>query len=318
MLAKFDDFEDAAKPLIEELTKAKEKLRPEPYIRALTDMGEAPSTQYLLRRGEPLSLGDSVEPGVPSVLQVGLEPYQVTPPWPGADTTGRRLALARWLTQPNHPLTARVMVNQLWMRRFKRGLVASPSNFGRSGVPPSHPELLDWLATEFVAGGWSLKHMHRLMVTSTAYRQTSRKDPKLMAADPGNILLSRMPLRRMDAEQLYDSILKVTGRLNPKRFGPPELVEVKENKEVVAKGTDSGYRRSLYVLQRRTTRVSLMDAYDLPYMTPNCLERRESTVATQALHLMNGEQTWEHAQYLAGRIVDDAGLILAARSRKSF
>ncbi len=307
LLAKFDDFEDAAKPLIEELTKAKEKLRPKPYIRALTDMGEVPSTQYLLRRGEPHSLGDSVEPGVPSVLQVGLEPYQVTPPWPGADTSGRRLALARWLTQPNHPLTARVMVNQLWMRRFGRGLVAGPSNFGRSGVPPSHPELLDWLATEFVAGGWSLKRMHRLMVTSTAYRQTSRKDPKLVAADPGNTLLSRMPLRRMDAEQLYDSILKVSGRLNPKRFGRPELVEVKENKEVVPKGTDSGYRRGIYVLQRRTTRVSLMDAYDLPYMTPNCLQRRESTVATQALHLMNGEQTWEHAQYLAGRIVDDAG-----------
>ena len=116
-----------------------------------------------------------------------------------------------------------------------------------------------------------------------------------------------MPLRRMDAEQLYDSILKVTGRLNPERFGPPELVEVKENKEVVPEGTGLGYRRSLYVLQRRTTRVSLMDAYDLPYMTPNCLERRESTAATQALHLMNGEQTWNHAQYLAGRIIDDVG-----------
>ncbi len=249
LIARFDEFKDASKSLIDELAKAKEKLKPKPYVRALTDVGGAPSTHYLLRRGEPLSLGEPVEPGVPSVLQVGLEPYEVAPPWPGAGTSGRRLALARWLTQPGHPLTARVMVNQLWLRRFGRGLVASPSNFGRSGVAPSHPELLDWLATEFVSSGWSLKHMHRLMVTSTAYRQTSLKDPKLVAADPGNVLLSRMPLRRMDAEQLYDSILKVSGRLNSERFGPPELVEVKENKEVVPEGTGSGFRRSIYVLQ---------------------------------------------------------------------
>ncbi len=307
LIAEFAAFKAAAKPLQEQLSKAKAKLKPKPYVRALTDTGGEPSTHYLLGRGEALSPVEPVEPGVPAVLQVGIEPYQVKPPRPGADTSGRRLALARWLRQPNHPLTSRVMVNQLWMRHFGRGLVASPSNFGRSGTPPSHPALLDWLATEFVASGWSLKHMHRLMVTSTAYRQASRKDPAATAADPGNVLLSRMPLRRMDAEQLYDSILKATGRWNPKRFGPPEPVEVKESKEVVAKGTESGFRRSIYVLQRRTTRVSLMDAYDLPHMTPNCLERRESTVATQALHMMNSEQMWDHARYLAGRIIDEVG-----------
>ena len=307
LMAEFDEFKEAAEPLQKELDKAQGKLRHKPYIRALTDVGGEPSTHYLLRRGEALSLGEPVEPGVPSVLRSGIEPYQVTPPFPGADSSGRRLALARWLTQSNHPLTSRVIVNQLWMRHFGRGLVASPSNFGRSGTPPSHPDLLDWLATDFVRNRWSLKHMHRLMVTSTAYRQASRKDAATAAVDRGNTLLSRMPMRRMDAEQLYDSILKVTSRLNPQRFGTPEPVEVKESKEVVAKGSGDGFRRSIYVLQRRTTRVTLMDAYDLPHMTPNCLERRESTVATQALNMMNSEQMWDHARYLAGRIIDEAG-----------
>src|SRR5882672_8356094 len=119
------------------------------------------------------------------------------------------------------------MVNRMWMHHFGRGLVASSSNFGRTGVPPSHPELLDWLATEFVRRGWSMKAMHRLVLTSTAYRQSSHFDASLHSADPDDILLSRMPLKRMDAEQLYDSALKVTGRLDPAQFGPPVPVEVK-------------------------------------------------------------------------------------------
>jgi len=307
LIGAFDEFKEAVEPIQKEITGKTEQLKPKPQIRALTDTGGSPSRQYLLRRGEPLAPWDPVQPGVPAVFRAGFEPYQPAPPWPGSQSSGRRLALARWLTQPDHPLTARVIVNQIWMRRFGRGLVASPSNFGKSGTPPSHPELLDWLATELVQGGWSLKHIHRLMVTSTAYRQASRKDETVVAADPENLLLGRMPLRRMDAEQLYDSILKATGRLNPQRFGPPELVEVKESKEVVAKGTGRGFRRSVYVLQRRTTRVTLMDAYDLPHMTPNCLERRESTVSTQALHMMNSEQMWDHARHLAGRIIDEAG-----------
>ena len=137
------------------------------------DTGGTPSGSYLLRRGDPVSPVQAVEPGVPSVLRVGLDPYAIKPPYPGADSSGRRLALARWLTKPNHPLTARVMVNHIWVRHFGRGIVASPANFGRSGTPPSHPELLDWLATEFVRGGWSIKRMQRLMMTSAAYRGSS-------------------------------------------------------------------------------------------------------------------------------------------------
>ena len=302
----FDELADAGKPFIEELAKKKESLKAKPAIRALVDTGGAASRHYLLRRGEPLAPFETVEPGVPKLFDGVVEPYEVRRPESDEATSGRRLALARWLTQPRHPLTWRVIVNQIWARRFGRGLIAGP-NFGKSASPPSHPGLLDWLATELVDKGGGLKHIHRLMLTSTAYRQSSGKTGALTEADPENVLLGRMPLKRMDAEQLYDSILKVTGRLNRQRFGPPELVEVNASQEVVPQGTGTGFRRGIYVLQRRTSRVTLMDAYDLPHMTPNCLERRESTVSTQALHMMNGEPIWNHAKHLAGRVIDVAG-----------
>ena len=149
--------------------------------------------------------------------------------------------------------------------------------------------------------------MHRLMLTSQAYRQTSRVDEALIAADPENALLSRMPLQRMDAETLYDSLMSVAGRLDSTLFGPPSEVDVRPDKEVVVKPTTAGFRRSIYVLHRRQTPVSLLDAFDQPAMTPNCTERRRSNVATQALHMMNGSMTWDLARYMAGRVIDEAG-----------
>ena len=287
-----------------ELAAEREKLKPEPHVRVLTDNAE-PSVSYLLRRGDPVNYGEPVEAGVPSVLQNPLlKPYQPVSPFPGA--SGRRLALAQWLTQPQHPLTSRVLVNQLWMRHFGRGIVASVSNFGHSGVAPTHPELLDWLATEFVQQGWSLKKMHRLMLTSQAYRQASVVDSATLAADPENVLLTRMPLHRMDAETLYDSMLTAAGRLDPTMFGSPNDVDIRPDKEVTVKGTPAGFRRSIYVLHRRQTPVSLLDAFDQPAMTPNCTERRRSNVATQALHMMNGSMTWDLARYMAGRVIDEA------------
>jgi len=304
---KYPDFKTAAEPFRKDIAAAKRKLIPKPHVRALLDMGGEPSGTYLLRRGEALSPAEPVAPGVPEVLSSGLEPYKVTSLPHGSTSSGRRLALARWLTQPNHPLTSRVMVNQLWMRHFAAGLVASPGNFGRSGSPPSHPELLDWLATEFVSSGWSMKHMHRLMVTSAAYRRSSRRDPAKHTADSENVLLSRMPIRRMDSDQLYDSILMATGRLNPAQFGRPEDIQVGDNKEVVAVGSTEGYRRSIYVLQRTSTPVTLLEAFDMPQMNPNCIERSRSNVATQALQMMNSEQIWKLATYMAGRVIDEAG-----------
>jgi hypothetical protein len=269
-------------------------------------MGGDASPSYLLRRGDAQSIGDAVQPGTPSVLKTGLTPYKATQPWP--DASGRRLALARWLVQPDHPLTARVMVNRIWMRHFGRGLVASPSNFGRNGLPPSHPELLDWLATEFVRSGWSIKSMHRLMMTSTAYRQSSDMDAQRRESDADNVLLSRMPMRRMDAEQLYDSILEVTGRLDESRFGPPVSVEVQPGGEIAAKSSKkAGWRRAIYTLQRRTTPMTMLEVFDLPPMSPNCIERSYSTVPTQALQMMNSEVIRKHARFWAGRLIDEFG-----------
>ncbi len=304
LLKMYPAYQTASQPTQRELAAARGKLTAKPHVRILTDNPE-PSVSYLLRRGDPVGFGEPVEPGVPMVLQnAALKPYQPVSPFPGA--SGRRLALANWLTQPEHPLTARVMVNQMWMRHFGRGIVASVSNFGHSGVPPSHPELLDWLATEFVARGWSMKTMHRLMMTSEAYRQASVVEDSKLAADPENVLVSRMQLHRMDAETLYDSLLTVAGRLDPALFGSPTEVDIRPDKEVTVKPTATGFRRSIYVLHRRQTPVSLLDAFDQPAMTPNCTERRRSNVATQALHMMNGSMTWELARFMAGRVIDDA------------
>ena len=304
---RFPGFGPETESVRKQLDEVKGRLRQQPYVRALMDTGGRPSTTFLLKRGNHLSPGDAVTPGVPAVLTTGLAPYRVDPLKHGQDSSGRRLALARWLTQPGHPLTSRVMVNQVWLRHFGRGLVPSPSNFGRSGEPPTHPQLLDWLATEFVRRGWSIKALHRIMMNSTAYRQTSRIGPEALELDPGNVLLSRMRRGRMDAEALYDSILKVTGRLDPRPFGPADALETKPNKEVVATGSKAGFRRSIYTQQRRYDPVSLLEAYDMPRMTPNCVERENSTVATQALHMMNGTTVWEHSRYMAGRIIDRVG-----------
>ncbi len=301
---KFPEYLAEVQPLQKEIQAHRNRLKPKPHVRVLTDNLE-PSTHFLLRRGEPASFGEVVEPGVPAVLaNAALQPYKPEPRFAG--TTGRRLGLAKWLTQPNHPLTARVAVNQLWMRHFGRGIVASVSNFGRSGMAPSHPELLDWLATTFVSNNGSLKTMHRLMMTSQAYRQSSKVDQARIAADPENVLVSRMPLRRMDAETLFDSLITAAGRLDPTAFGPPADLDIRPDKEVTVKAGKDGFRRSIYVLHRRQTPVSLMDAFDQPSMTPNCTERRRSNVATQALHMMNGSMAWELAKYMAGRVIDDA------------
>jgi mono/diheme cytochrome c family protein len=278
----------------------------EPKIRALWDRGE-PSPTYIYRRGDFLSPGRLVGPGVPSVLTDGKTPFGVTPPWPGAKKTGRRLAFARWLTRPDHPLVARVMVNRLWKHHFGTGLVKTLDNFGKTGTPPTHPELLDWLAREFVRRGWSIKAMHRLMVTSATYRQSSAVTPAIEAADPDNALCSRMPLQRLSADQLYDTMLQVAGRLDETRFGPPDAVDARPDGLVFPRRTERGWRRSIYVLQQRKTVVTGLESFDFPLMNPNCIERRDSTVVLQALHLMNNGMIYELADALARRVETEAG-----------
>ena len=246
-----------------------------------------------------------VAPGVPAIFDGISAPYRVIKP--GWQSTGRRLALARWLTQPDHPLTARVIVNRVWQHHFGRGLVATGGNFGRTGSPPSHPELLDWLATELVRRNWSLKALHRIIMNSAVYRQQSVQDPSLLGINPDNTLLSHFPIRRLDAEALRDSVLFVSGRLDSRAFGPADLVEIREDGEVVAQCGQQGCRRRIYMLHRRSTPLTMLETFDAPQLNPNCLKRNRSTVSGQALQMWNGDLVRDQARYLAGRVIDQVG-----------
>jgi hypothetical protein len=284
----------------------KAKLPTEPKIRALWDRGE-PSPTYLLQRGDYLHPGRLVGPGVPSVLTDGKTPFEVAPPWPGAKKTGRRLALGRWLTRPDHPLTARVLVNRLWKQHFGNGIVKTLDNFGKTGARPTHPELLDWLAVEFVRRGWSLKAMHRLMMTCATYRQSSAVTAIHEQLDPENALCSRMPLTRMDAESLYDAMLEIAGRLDETRYGPPSVLEARSDGLVTPAGTATGWRRMIYVQMQRKAVATHLENFDFPQMNPNCVERRGSTVAPQALHLLNNGMVRRLAECFARRVCQEAG-----------
>ena len=296
------DFEAFDKQIADQ----EQKRRPIPSIRALWDRGE-PSPTYIYRRGDPQNLGKLVGPGVPSALTDGKTPFVANPPWTGAKKTGRRLAFAQWLTRPDHPLTARVAVNRLWKHHFGTGIVRTLGNFGKAGSPPSHPELLDWLAREFVQRGWSLKQMHRLMLTSAAYRQSSIVTPAVAKLDPDNRLFTRMPLVRLDAEAVYDSLLLASGQLDERRGGAPDPVQVRSDGLITPRESKKGLRRLIYIQQARKSIPTALEAFDYPQMNPNCLERRDSIVATQALYLMNDGLVHKLAEQFARRVLKEAG-----------
>ena len=300
----FPEFKIAAEEIEKKISVLKKSKPRAPWMRALWDRG-IPSPTYLLRRGDYLSAREPIAPGIPAVFREPGADVSIAPPWPGANKSGRRLALARWLVQPRHPLTARVAVNRIWKYHFEHGLVRSLGNFGRTGTRPSHPELLDWLASEFVRGGWSMKALHRSIMISAVYRQTSAISAEARERDPRNVLLSRFPLKRLEAESLRDSILFVAGRLDETPFGPSDAVDVRSDGLVTAVGTSRGWRRSIYVRQRRKQIPTILEAFDLPQMNPNCLERPNSTVATQALHLLNNRRIQELAGAFATRLVEE-------------
>jgi mono/diheme cytochrome c family protein len=290
---------------------------PDPRIRALWDRGE-PSPTYIQRRGDPNSFGRLVGPGLPSCLTDGKTPFVATPPWPGAEKTGRRLAFANWLIQSDHPLTSRVMVNRIWKHHFGAGIVRTLANFGKVGTPPTHPELLDWLATEFVQQGWSIKSMHRLMMTSSTYRQSSAVTPAIEKADPADRLLSRMPMKRMEAEVLYDTLLLVSNKLDESRFGQPEPVVIRDDGLVTPVGTEKGWHRGIYVEQRRTKLPTVMESFDLPAMSPNCVDRSVSMIAPQALHMMNDVMIANLAESFAERVRKEAGTDLEKQIERAY
>ncbi len=289
----------------QETRDIRRQMEPPLTIRALWDRGE-PSPTYVLLRGEYDQPGREVKPGVPSALMAGRTSYSVKPPFPeGTLKTGRRLAFARWLTAPDHPLTARVIVNRIWFHHFGTGLVKTLENFGVKGERPSHPELLDWLAVRFVEQGWSIKKLHRSIMNSKTYKQSSHISPEIQQHDPQNRLLSHMPLRRMDAEALRDSLLFVAGQLDQTPGGPPDSVTVDKNGLVSANPTAGGkWRRSVHLQFRRTAIPTLLDTFDYPEMGPNCVLRNVSTVSPQSLMLLNNQKVHSLAKAFAARVRD--------------
>lgn len=292
-------------------------------LRALYDL-PGPVTTPLLRRGDPLTPGPPVEPGVLSALAAPVA-FRWAAPAAEAKTSGRRLAFARWLTQPDHPLTARVMVNRIWLHHFGDGIVPTPEDFGSLGAPPSHPALLDWLAREFVESGWSIKHMHRLIMRSSVYRQRSAfvaaAHARAAQADPDNRLLWRQRLRRIDAEALRDSMLSVAGLLDASLYGSSIPVARRPDGEVTVADRQNDRRRSIYVQVLRGNPLTMLHVYDQPVMETNCTRRSRSTVSTQALTLLNSDAAVAYAQAFAARAWQQAPespiafAVLAAWSR---
>ena len=273
-----------------------------PVAAGMAERGPVAPPTFMFAKGNFARPTDRVEPGFPSVL----DPAGTTPGAPTTASTGRRLALAAWLTRPDHPLTARVQANRLWQVHFGRGLVATPSDFGTQGAPPSHPELLDWLAAELSAG-WSQKAIHRLLVTSTAYRQQSTPTAAALAADPDNELFGRMPRRRLEAEAVRDGLLAASGRLDRRVGGPsvfPDLppgVQTRGGWTRSEKAADRD-RRSLYIFVRRNLKYPLLDAFDAPDTNLTCSERNTSVNAPQALMLLNSELVLDLARSFAATV----------------
>lgn len=326
---------------IEELNKFSEKAaalratKPaEGFVRPLTEpIGAKLPVTRLFHRGDPDQPKQELAPGALAILD-DRHALAVPAPDPGAPGSGRRLALANWLVDPRNPLTARVLVNRVWMHHFGKGLVATPGDFGRLGLPPSHPELLDWLADEFMRSGWNLKHLHRLMLCSTTYRQSSQRDARRDALDGDNRLLSRMPTRRLEAEQVRDSLLSISGTLVPRQFGPPVPVRENENGQIVPGHPNrdaAGYfsvlkplaageefRRTIYLQVRRTQPLSVAEPFDNPVTEPNCECRGTSTATPQTLVLLNDEFTLKSSEAFAKRVRAEAGSDAAAQVSRAW
>jgi hypothetical protein len=300
--------------------------RPE-MIWAAWDVSPRAATRVLLR-GDYESPGDPVEPGVPVVLDDPAQPFAPA-------QTGRRLAFAQWLTRPGHPLTARVIVNRVWQYHFGAGIVATPDDFGSQGAPPTHPELLDYLAVGFVENGWSLKWLHRQIMLSAAYQQTSQASPEALKADEPNRLLSRWPARRLEAEAIRDGILSASGLLNLTMYGapiplcaapdgnflpdatgridgetirgfnfkPPACQPAKAN----LSADRDPHRRSVYLQIRRIAGPGLLVAFDAPLMDSSAGLRFRAALPQQALAALHDPLLFEAAAALAARAQRDAG-----------
>jgi mono/diheme cytochrome c family protein len=308
------------------LKKEADDLRKKPLPKqdlalSVNNCDPTPPPTFINIRGNPHANGAEVKPGFPTVL--GLPDPTIPPVTKGVKSSGRRTVLANWIADPKNPMTARVMVNRLWLWHFGKGLVPTPNDFGKLGEQPTHPELLDWLAAEFVEGGWTVKRMHRLMMTSAAYKRASTADAANMKADPANVYLWRFNMRRLTSEEVRDSILAASGELNTSKVGGPSMYP-KLSAEVLA-GISFGdkknhwpdspkeeqNRRTVYAFVKRSIQVPILINHDQADTDNSCPVRYTTTVPTQALGMLNGEFTNEQAELLAARMAKDAGADVA-------
>ena len=290
---------------------------------AVTEPGPVAPVTHLLRRGNPGSLGEEVQPGFPGVL--GASVPTVIPPASGR-SSGRRRALADWIASPDNPLTARVIVNRVFQHHFGRGLVRTPSDFGVQGSLPTHPELLDWLAGHFIQEGWSLKRLHRLILTSQSYQASATPTAEALKADPANDLFSRFDMRRLTAEEIRDSVLWVGGSGNPRMYGPGMYValpkEVLASQSVPGKGWGNSpkveqARRSIYIHVKRSLLSPVLLSFDLAETDRSTPVRFATTQPTQALGMLNGSFFNEQARVLADRIRAEVGSQPQAQVRRA-
>ena len=286
-------------------------------------------TSRVMIRGEYDNPGEVIEAGFPSCItgnqnpaKIRLDPFKR---WP---TRSRRMALAEWIASPQNPLTARVIVNRLWLHHFGRGIVETPSDFGRLSRGPSHPELLDWLAIRLVDEKWSLRSIHRLILNSSAYQQAAIGfDPRAQELDPDNRLLSHFNRRRLEAEAIRDAILAISGRLNPEKYGLPifpplpdgieERVKYSTSKWATQTGPESR-KRSLYIYQQRTLTVPFMQSFDSLVCEDSIPKRSHSVTPLQALAMYNGLLVNEEAPHFARRVLREAEPNPAARVQRAY
>lgn len=325
--ARLNDFNKKYEKINAE-TRAK---RPaDSFVACLTEVpGQKPPT-HLFYRGDINQPREVIVPGDLSILP---EPAPIPDDDPAVPTTGRRLAFAKHLTNGRHPLVARVIVNRVWMNLFGRGLVPSAGDFGMLGDRPTHAALLDWLADEFVKSGWQLKTLQRLIVTSTAFRQQSAVDSNRLAVDPENLLLGRMNVRRLEAEAIRDSMLEVSGARTLTMFGAPSKVNPDDVGQVVIgqatrdgngilvakfEDTPEQYRRGIYVQVRRSMPLATLEPFDLATLAPNCERRTSSTVAPQALLMMNNDMILRFSERFAQRVLAEAGDAPDAQVRRAW
>ncbi|HVK09975.1 MAG TPA: PSD1 and planctomycete cytochrome C domain-containing protein [Gemmataceae bacterium] len=296
--------------------QAKRAERPaEGFVAVTTELpGRLPATRLHYRGDARQPTGPDLVPADLTIAAPDAKRFEVAAT--SAPTTGRRLAWARHLTSGTHPLFGRVMANRIWLNHFGRGIVDTPGEFGRLGQLPTHPELLDWLATELPRQGWSLKKFHKLVMTSATYRQSSAREAAKDGIDRGNSLYGRFPVRRLEAEAVRDRMLVAAGRLDRTPFGPP--IAVVEDAAGQVGTPDDRPRRSVYLQARRTKPVAFLSAFDAPAPEPNCDRRAATTTAPQALMLLNSDFVRKQAGHFAARVKAAADATPEGRARAAW